>query len=186
MQPGSTIPFLSPLPLSGRPPFASLDVDSAPINPCGFTLLGYILPPPFLGPPPPPCQPRPQAGPFRYRGGYFLQSWSPSILFRSSSSPAPLPPCLLMSSGGFFLCLGSLLHVFESPGRLHSLDISLTPDLLGHAGAVQPPIFSVAVEIYHCVERIGEFSLPHIFSNNIIQVNKYYPGEKLGNYHHKG
>ena len=56
LNPRATSPFLLSCPLSGRPPFSDLDIASAPVNPCGLSLLGYILllsvlkPPPF--PPP--------------------------------------------------------------------------------------------------------------------------------------
>ena len=33
--------------------------------------------------------------------------------------------------------------------------------------------------IYHCVEIIGELLLPPIFSYNIYDHNKYYPGEPV-------
>ena len=47
------------------PPFScpnvfTLDIDNALFNSCGFSLLGYVLPPPFLEPPPP-CRPQPWA-----------------------------------------------------------------------------------------------------------------------------
>ena len=88
--------------------------------------MDYVFPPPFLEPPPPPPLPASAAGPAPSgpEGGSFLQSWPPDLLRRASSLPAPVPPCILMTSGSCCLCMGTLLHVFERHGRLHSLEIA--------------------------------------------------------------
>ena len=53
-----------------------------------------------------------------------LHSWPFVVLHSASSSPSPFPPHLLMSSGSCCLIMGTILRVYESPGRLHSLAIS--------------------------------------------------------------
>ena len=50
LHPRAAIPFRPPLPPSGLPPFSDLDVTSVPSNPCGFAIIGSVLPPPFLEP----------------------------------------------------------------------------------------------------------------------------------------
>ena len=76
----------------------------------------------LLNQPPPPPTPQPPTGlnrgpgPFPYRGGWYLQYWYPTLLRRASSSPSPVPPCILVSSGSSCIRLGALLRVLRGLG----------------------------------------------------------------------
>ena len=41
------------------------------------------------------------------------------------------------------------------------------------------PVFTMAMVIYHYVERIWKFSLPPIFCITYTIMNEYYPGESV-------
>ena len=152
LHPRSTNLFLTYRPLPSRPPFAALNVTIAPVNPCGYSLRGYVLPPPFFRPLPPSTGLDRGPSPFRYQGGSCLQSWSPALLFRASSSPAHIPPCLLMSSGSSFLRMGALLRIFRGIGistPWQSPATNLIPALPRRVSAVQSiQIHSLAIALH--------------------------------------
>ena len=75
---------------SSHPTFAALDVYNTPVSPCGFSVLVYVLPPPFLKLPPPPLSASTcGSSPFGSKGGLASSS---SLL--SSSITLPLHPLL--------------------------------------------------------------------------------------------
>ena len=101
LQPCSASPFQPPLSSSSRPPFSALDVASVTDNPCGFAFLGSILPMPFLKTLLPPAGLSLCPSPCQYQGGSCLQFLASGLLHCASSSPSPVPPRLLVSSGSF-------------------------------------------------------------------------------------
>ena len=110
------------------PPFScpnvfTLDIDNALFNSCGFSLLGYVLPPPFLEPPPPLSASTVGPVPSGPKARSCLQSCCPVLLWHVSSSADPVPTRILMSSRSFCFFLDALLRVFERPVHLHSLEI---------------------------------------------------------------
>ena len=117
-------PVFLPLTLSGCPPFDTLDVVSVPANSCGFSLLGSVLPLPFLEPLLPPFQPRPAARSLTVQRGVM----PPITGFLFSSSVFPLHPILWLSVSWCLLAvwrlMGALLRADERPGRLHSLTVA--------------------------------------------------------------
>ena len=102
-------------PIRSSPFCCSCQDSSAPVNPCGLSLLFYVLPPPFLKPLPSPAGLERRPSTFWYQGGLCLLSWSPDLLHCASYSLSPVPHCLLLSSGSSYLCLCALLRVFERP-----------------------------------------------------------------------
>ena len=62
-------PFMLTCTPSGHPPFTDLNIVNALLTPCGFSLLGYVLPPPFLEPLLPPVGLNRGPGPFRSQWG---------------------------------------------------------------------------------------------------------------------
>ena len=102
MHPRAAIPFLPPRPPSGRPPFAALGVIQAPLSTpvvSPFYVLSFfhhslnhfsLLTASTCGPIP--------DGP---EGSRVSISWNLVLLFRASSSPAPVLSRILVSSGRF-------------------------------------------------------------------------------------
>ena len=122
LQPCVTSLFLPSLPPSGPPPFAVLNVASAPVNPCGFSLLGHVLPPPVIDPPPPPMALTAGPVPSVPKGGRVS---SPGLLPSSVVLPLHLILCCPIS-GVFwqFLFFGAFLRFFKRPGHLNYLEIA--------------------------------------------------------------
>ena len=133
-------PVFLPLTLSGCPPFDTLDVVSVPANSCGFSLLGSVLPLPFLEPLLPPSNLDLRPVPWRSKGGSCLQLLvscppPPFFLFTQSCDSPSL---------GVFWQFGVLWAPFCALTR--GLGVStpwqspapaLVPAILGRAGAVQ-------------------------------------------------
>ena len=101
LQPRATILFCPPLPLYGCPPFTALDVAIVPVNPFGFSLLGSVLPPPFLEPLLPPAASTCGLVPASPEGCCDSISWLPVLPLRAPSSPAPVLSRILVSSDVF-------------------------------------------------------------------------------------
>ena len=140
LHPRTAIPFLTPLPLSGCPPITALDVASVPVNPCGFALLGYFLPPPFLEPLLPPGGLDLQPGPCQSRGGSGLQ-------FLASCPP---PSCFLFTRSYAAPSIGIFWYfvVFWAPVCALTRGLGVSNPWQSNAPALVPTGGLKSIELY--------------------------------------
>ena len=99
LQPHAAILFLPPLPPSVCPPFPTLDIDCSPDELLWWSLLSSVLPPQF--PHPPLSALTCGLVSDSTKEGCVSSSWPPVPICLDFSSPAIVPPRLLVSSGGF-------------------------------------------------------------------------------------
>ena len=141
LHPCATSPFMPCNPPSGSPPFTSLDISSAPDNPYGFSLLGYVITPTVLEPPSPRA-PVSTAGlvPSGPDGGHVSSSGlltSYVLLHLHPLLFCPISWCILFVVVFFWAPFCAFLRGLGVFNPCQSLAPVLIPSLFGRSGAVQ-------------------------------------------------
>ena len=146
MQPRATSLFLPSHSLSSRPPFDALGLIQAPFSTPVGSLLQFTS---FLRHFQNHSLPLPASTvrlvPSVPQEGSCLHSWSPTLLCCASSSPAPVPFRLLVSSRSSCLYMVALLRVFERPWE-PPLPVSFPPPPSSlRSSVVQVPVHRTCI-----------------------------------------